>query len=569
MMKNFFLLFISIFIFSKSFSQQYISNPNFGNATMVHCAGDTSVMVHGFPGWTFYQTTNDEWDGAIDTNICINAFPFYPNNTAIVALSEIDTMRRLFIATDYDSSSNVEALKNWVYDIQGQFQPKDFSHPFQIEQHSFCSGPCSYFIAQIKRPDSTHTSYSDNFVKVGIDSSWSWQNMWCFPTEKMDSQFIRRFVAALKVTHVHAADSLLVFNFDIQPYDLISPFSPPILYDSIVANGGTGNWYFDFNPVYPNIIAYHDSTYPTWAHQSFVNVIPGNNLDTSQQTIDLNFYSGTLLYQPQTQLRGAPVLNHPGLFHNFNLNMFGGNMCMAMFGDRVMDPGNNLNFHGGTFDFGGILSCWVFKNGAAFNITENATCNYGTINNLGIMGLRENSIINIERNATLNIFNRMVILEQVAANGAKQFYMTLNPTSTLRFMPGSHLCNWYSVDNTILLNVYMKGGVLDDSGLPDDEKWMINRIYEPSDIVPSKLTVYPNPAAEQTTVLLNSPEDEDATLMMIDALGRIIKQQTLHLQKGINEETCFLDDTTPGVYVLKVIYSNNNSSLVNQVVKIH
>ena len=133
-------------------------------------------------------------------------------------------------------------------------------------------------------------------------------------------------------------------------------------------------------------------------------------------------------------------------------------------------------------------------------------------------------------------------------------------------MPGSHLYNLYSVDNTIKLNVYMKGGVLDDAALPPEDRARIHRIYEAGDL-PAKITVYPSPTDNSATVQINSPDDEDAALILNSTLGGQCNEKKIHLQKGINEFSFSLNGMNSGIYFLKVKYNSGSEQAVGNIVK--
>jgi hypothetical protein len=133
-------------------------------------------------------------------------------------------------------------------------------------------------------------------------------------------------------------------------------------------------------------------------------------------------------------------------------------------------------------------------------------------------------------------------------------------------MPGSHLSNLYSIDNTIKVNVYMKGGILDESGLPEEDRKLINRIYETDDLN-TKITVYPQPTDNLTTIRIDAPEEEEVTLTLVNSSGSQFRNQPMHLQKGINEFQYSLNGLSSGMYLLRVKYNNSGENAVANMIK--
>lgn len=103
----------------------------------------------------------------------------------------------------------------------------------------------------------------------------------------------------------------------------------------------------------------------------------------------------------------------------------------------------------------------------------------------------------------------MAIREQSLTGDPQQLYIELNSGSTLRFMPGSRLINEHSVDGTIRLNVFMRGGVLEDASLPAHDKLLINRIYPPNI---SEVSVRPIPAIDAISVETESKQFSEFTI---------------------------------------------------------
>jgi len=552
------LLFLSIVIAVKG---QFILNPNFQNAHLVPCPGTPNDSVMGFDEWKFYQTTNDSWDGPIDTNICINVYND-GSYDARVAFADIDSTRRLFIASTFRTDDQTLLQSNYIYNAWLEMYNQLGSLPVNPSWN--CNnGPCSCIRVNVQVPDSSYTGYDYRYHVLSIDSmNGNSFTVKCFPTEKFDTQKVVQMIVSLSFKNITMGDTLIVTYANVEPiFDFINYVTEMDAYQVVDTEYA---YYFNFGS---NLVMYNDTTYPSPEHISYVYAYPGNNQQTTPQHITAYIESfSNVVLQCFTEMRGAPVSGSPGVFHHFTLVDNGGSICLNIIGDKHFYSGDGFQFNSGMIEFGGILSCFVFHNGSTFQVNDGATMNYGNESNFGVLSIRDKTNLIIGKNATLNIYNRMFVFEDYPNEPAQQFYMTLNPTSTLRFMPGSHLSNLYSIDNTIKVNVYMKGGILDDGGLPEEDRKLINRIYETADLN-AKITVYPQPTDNLTSIRIDAPEDEDVTLTLVNSSGSQFGNQSMHLQKGINEFQYSLDGLSSGMYLLRVKYNNSGENAVANIIK--
>lgn len=249
---------------------------------------------------------------------------------------------------------------------------------------------------------------------------------------------------------------------------------------------------------------------------SYLYVYPSDTDIATQQTINLWAYETKVMLQPFTQLRGAPIAGQVDSFHTVILNIAGGALCLPFWIDVIIHDGDQLNYQAGEIDLHAPMSCLLFHNGATFKIADGATLDYGADSHQGVLALYEDAKLIVGDGSTLNINNTVHIREQNPLNGPKQFYMTLNTGSTLRFLPGSRLINDHSADGTIKLNVYMKGGILDDRGLPESDTHLINRIYDPPVI--GRFNIGPIPVRDLLHVDIDA--SRFSKLVLTDILGR-------------------------------------------------
>ncbi|TGE05326.1 FG-GAP-like repeat-containing protein [Hymenobacter fodinae] len=76
--------------------------------------------------------------------------------------------------------------------------------------------------------------------------------------------------------------------------------------------------------------------------------------------------------------------------------------------------------------------------------------------------------------------------------------------------------------------------------------------FAPPALPQPELGVYPNPSAGTFTLNYQSSQAQNAQLMLTDALGRVVMQQALELQAGLNQVRVKVPDTAPGLYHLTV-----------------
>jgi Secretion system C-terminal sorting domain len=100
--------------------------------------------------------------------------------------------------------------------------------------------------------------------------------------------------------------------------------------------------------------------------------------------------------------------------------------------------------------------------------------------------------------------------------------MDLPKGANLIFTENSRLLNNFSKNQAMKLRINMLGGNLNDSGLSEIDKGIIERIYpNPTPKIEGKMTISPNPVTDFFTLDLPS-KILPATLIITDILGRKI-----------------------------------------------
>ena len=201
----------------------------------------------------------------------------------------------------------------------------------------------------------------------------------------------------------------------------------------------------------------------------------------------------------------------------------------------------------------GPSACMQFLNGGKLKIADNAHFTYGH-QGYGILLLKTGSTIEIGKNASLTFDGDLFLRERKSDQEAQQIYMTLRPESHLAFTGNATVTNKYSIDNSIKLNIYMKGGTIDLSELDEHERSLIHLIYdEPFDNPDDNLTVSPNPLEENRLhfqYIVSSEQDANAEIYSTD--GRLVSSVPVSLQKGLNDLSLSLPADSKGMFILAV-----------------
>ena len=81
-------------------------------------------------------------------------------------------------------------------------------------------------------------------------------------------------------------------------------------------------------------------------------------------------------------------------------------------------------------------------------------------------------------------------------------------------------------------------------------------------------SLYPNPTNERLNLLITSPNsDKQVTLLVADIAGKVVKQQTLQLQKGSNNQVVDVAGLAKGIYLIKLVCANGCEAGVSKFVK--
>lgn len=507
------------------------------------CIWDNTVSFTTTKRYTAYQTTDNTFNGPIDSNYCVSlryeeafsGLSFWP--------ADFDLSRSIYIKAQINDNEQIPLEKDAVYMLEEDFLNSTDGLIFGNDCPELI---CSGLIIGITIPDSTLTSDTTRWHVISGDS---YDYNTCFATEKFEDQKLNS----------------LIYKFTINPdlAEVAKDYSPPYINQlgdvqlitdltNVYGNyvGGEYNVYDYYFLSYPiGVLKYDNLTYPSTSYFDYIDVSPNPNT-TEVQIINLTINEGyTLLTQPYVQLRGAQVEGDT-LRHEVNLINNGGTFCVSV-AEMIFDGNTHYIFKKGAMDLYSPMSCLMFRNGASIEVADDGHLAYGK-NGTGVLGLGSGGTIKIGKNASLTINNRVSIIKNPNSVYSGDIYMNLNKGSKLTFGQGASITNDEKSLSGGHLCIYMNGGELDMSGLDDFSRQLIRLIYpEQEKTMSANMHVYPNPVQNSFTVEIVSVEATTGEINITGLNGAVIYTKKYELEAGINAIKIQIQDLKPGAYTIQ------------------
>jgi len=516
------------------------------------CIWDNTVSFTTTKKYTAYQTTDNTFNGPIDSNYCVSlryeeafsGLSFWP--------ADFDLSRSIYIKAQINDNEQIPLEKDAVYMLEEDFLNSTDGLIFGNDCPELI---CSGLIIGITIPDSTLTSDTTRWHVISGDS---YDYNTCFATEKFEDQKLNS----------------LIYKFTINPdlVEVAKDYSPPYINQlgdvqlitdltNVDGNyvGGEYNVYDYYFLSYPiGVLKYDNLTYPSTSYFDYIDVSPNPNT-TDVQIINLTINEGyTLLTQPYVQLRGAQVEGDT-LRHEVNLINNGGTFCVSV-AEMIFDGNTHYIFKKGAMDLYSPMSCLMFRNGASIEVADDGHLAYGK-NGTGVLGLGSGGTIKIGKNASLTINNRVSIIKNPNSVYSGDIYINLNKGSKLTFGQGASITNDEKSLSGGHLCIYMNGGELDMSGLDDFSRQLIRLIYpEQEKTMSANMHVYPNPVQNSFTVEIVSAEASTGEINITGLNGAVIYTKKYELEAGINAIKIQIQDLKPGAYTIQCKTNAENGS---------
>lgn len=549
---------------------QSIPNGNFSQFETIPCPFNATTTVKAYKDWVLYQTLDDHWDGPIDSNICISLYTFDPIKG--IDLETVDLSRPIFARCQFTEVNKILLEKDWLYTFSVNIY--DPSNQVFLQGGTGCAdNMCSGFYIGIQIPDETGTGTAIRWhqdIPSG-DSTVTYFST-CLPTEYFENNYLREFIMKLKVTDgTSPTKKLKLKNAYLNSYgapnyitQVIAPqftFVDTSYEVSIVYVADQPNWWnLDYMLLYTD-----HSSWPSSATPSYVEGRPDPNT-TIPQTINLIVDNGTFTPQPFAILRGALVEGSDSIRHNLNLVNNGGDFCLGGIIDFVFDDNTKYIHKGGHVNMEGLTSCMMFRNGGTFEVAEGVTMQYGQ-DGRGMLALRSGGNMQLDKGSTL-LFDGVLWLQGVptAKHPDPQFYLDLKPGTSLIFGERANVLNANSTSPDVKFNVYMNGGILEDSKLNPAARLLINRIYpKPAARFSDNIKLRHNPSMGTVDIDYISFGNEQVEIALYDLQGRLIHSTPYSATEGFNSFEYDMNYVSAGVYIMNI--KGDNGSGTKKVVK--
>ena len=540
------LFLLPCFLFSQSF---YFP---INNVTDAPCPFNPNVTITQPQDFLVYQTLDGKWDGEIDSTKCIEVG--VSGGSLSIELSQIDPERPLFLRHIWSGGA---LAANLLYNAAGSL--KLMGSP-SLEIGSGCeNNMCSGIFWGIEIPDEIGTSkilrlYDNHYKAMG---GGSFVSEMCLASEKFDENILKELIIKITLEEGNTIGSTVFIS--ASSFD--EPFNYPVYLTEVIAQPShqVGDEYFvsiadAVGSLYiNNVLALHnDMSYPSPNNIYYIEGRPEPN-SPDPQTINLvvdNYQ--TIVFQPYTQLRGAFVENDT-LRHVLNLINEGGDICLSDI-ELIFEDNKRFIYNGGNVGFNTANTCMMFRKGGAMTIGKNQTFYYGE-QGAGILALGPMGKVIFEENASLIIDNNVMLFDN-ADYPNEELYITLNKGNQLVFGKHASLYRSPFSGQAIRLNIYMNGGILDDSNLSEEEKSLIHKIYPAVKNTFEKISVFPNPSNGAFIVRFNFLEKMETEIGIYNPIGNLIKKEKSIFEKGIHEWH-FDAALPPGIYWGKINMGKN------------
>ncbi len=529
---------------------QFIPNSNYTEKINAPCPYDNLQTTLQLVDWEIYQTINDEWDGVIDSTLCIPVRDSL--NRTYIDLDEFDITKPLFVRSAIDETNKIFLDSNMVFSFNSFFYVSD---GLTMDLSDQCPGElCTGVITSIQIPDETGTGFNHRIAKNQFDLFGIHQSISCAVSEDFEENYLREFVIKLKVDETSATNNAWI-NLSgawVEPayeiakiWDLNVPdfYFNGTTYDAPL-DALVGNWW-----VGTYLLRYHDGIYPNASNPSYNKVAPLPNT-VDPQVINIEMYNFlSLQAQPFTTFIGGFVEGSDSVRHELNL-VNEGEMCLNNIAELIFEEDTHFVHAGGHVDFG-EQSCMMFRNNGSLKVAEGETFYYGH-NGRGLLAFRAGGTIELTENSTLVIDNKLVLIEEELGSEDQQIYMELNPSTKLAFGEHASITS-YSIAKQMKLNIYMNGGELDERHLSPDDQLLINKIYPPaSPNFVNNIKVFPNPIDHELTLSYFSNINETIELQVNSIDGKLIRRFKKEVQPGENKVSLIFSDIASGMYLLQI-----------------
>jgi hypothetical protein len=499
--------------------------------------------------WRAYQTSNNEWNGPIDSTSCVEWLSNGLN------LADADTSRPVFIRMV--DTEPIALAPDFLYAVDLGLDSNVENWGFDLDDESYCNdGFCHGTLVEVGIPpapqDTIDQAFRTHFAAFHYEPVFGDLHELCFATENFEEQTLQEVVFKFIPNDAEITFYGAYLNLDWDQMGLTVDQEDVPMYQA-----GPADYYFDAWSWGMNsyLFRYQDESYPSDTTISFVEFTPLPNTDTVQMVTVQFSECCTYTLQPYTQLRAGNLLDNDSAFHNLQIINLASQLCVLLYVEFVFDPDDRFVHAGGPIDFQGSTSCFRFHTGSALEVASGHELLYGTRGD-GMLALYGGAEILLQENARLVLNNHVKLFNHFWQQPARPVEVYLKNGSHLEFGKKAQLTN-ASEAQAVKLRVYMEGGTVDLSGLSPEERSHVELIFPAGN---TNMRIRSNPVSETLSLWWPELEEGAVQLQIYNPEGRKLTEKEL----AVTPEMPFGMDVSglnTGTYLVSVAQGEMKSTL--------
>ena len=561
------LLLICLFLSINHLKAQ-VPEFNFSTPTQGLCFDSVTTLL-GWENWTAYHTLDNTWDGPIDSSYCIST-RVDGDSWIQIQLSEVDLIRPVYLK--WNAPDSVVLNPDALY----FFETTSDIGLTGLNMNNFCEGDnfCNGVFTEIQIPsdplDTSNTPilrrYFEEFMYCDFGCGYNFS--YCFPTEYFETGNILKQVV-FKYDFSSNNSSVVFYMTDAAITD-VSNCSNFLTEEVMPSYNWGGNYYeigWDYTEcielggwcysMKPNIALWSGEGIPSDTNRYYIDLYPIPNSPVQQEITLVISYDRSLTMQPFAYFRGGLLEGSDSVRHNLTL-INEGMMCLNNFIDVVVGPGDQyIHKPGASVHFQSGRACMQLSGDAAMTITKNAKFLYGDNGN-GVLAVYGNSTITLEEGAELILNNKLMIEDHDSLDYGTTVDVYMNKASRLSFGNKFRLVN-FSRDENVKVLIHLNGGVLDFSGLSEEERRHFEVRYPEETQELAVIAVYGNPVDESLDFAFHSKGSGNSELRIYSVDGRLVKDLNYSTIAGFNNVNCNIGSLPAGQYTLNISHGNDQT----------
>jgi hypothetical protein len=300
----------------------------------------------------------------------------------------------------------------------------------------------------------------------------------------------------------------------------------------------------------PNLAMWSGEGIPADTNRYYIDLLPIPN-STEQQNMEFVIpYEGSLTMQPFTYFRGGLLEGSDSVRHNLTI-INEGMMCLNNFIDVVIGEDNHyIHQPGASVHFQSGRACMQISGGGNMTISKNAKFLYGDNGN-GVLAAYGNGRIFLQEGAELILNNKLMIEDHDNLDYGTTVDIYMDKASRLSFGKQFRLVN-FSRDENVKVVIHLNGGILDFSGLSEEERRHFEVRYPEESQNLAVIAVYGNPVDESLDFSFHSKTSGKTEVQIYSVDGKLVKDMNYSSIEGFNNISINTGNLPAGQYTLNI-----------------